>query len=592
MNPASDAKPAQQTQGLRSLWPYLHPYRRHLLQGVVLLVLTNGFEKTIPYFLKRAVDALGAGELSTVRNAALSVMGLAAVMTVTRITSRIRVFNVGRDIEFDLRNDILARLHTLGPSFFQRMPTGDTMSRAINDLSQVRAMVGFGLLNAVNAVVAYPMAIAFMVAMSPELTLWALLPYPLLVLTARWVGKAMFTRSTAQQRALGNLSTRVQEALSGVRVIRAFNNQEMQHERFDAANQQALDANMKLVVLRGIMWPLLMGIGAMGTLLVLWRGSAMVLDDKLSVGELIAFLAYGESLRWPTMGLGYILAVVQRGRASYARIREILDAEPEVVEVVSAQQPSGQGGLAVRGLSHAFGATPVLRDVSFEVPAKGSIAIVGRTGSGKSTLAALLPRLLSTGPGQVFLDGVDVTQLRVRALRKAVGYAQQEPFLFSDTIARNIGYALEDPYSEQALSRIRAAAKEACILDEIEELPAGFDTVVGERGVQLSGGQKQRIALARALLNEPTVLVMDDPLSAVDAKTETRILDAIERAGQGKTVVLVTNRVAAARRTERIVVLEQGRVVEQGSHTELLARDGLYASLARRQQLEAELSTL
>jgi ATP-binding cassette subfamily B protein len=310
------------------------------------------------------------------------------------------------------------------------------------------------------------------------------------------------------------------------------------------------------------------------------------------MGQLVAFLAYVESLRWPTMGLGYILAVVQRGRASYARVAQIMEAEPDVVQSAGARAPKGQGALRVEGLSFDYAGKRVLDGVSLEVPARGSLAIVGRTGSGKSTLAALLPRLLPTPHGAVFLDDDDVTELQLSPLRQSVGYAQQEPFLVSDTIYRNIGYGLDDPCAPGAAERIREAAREACILAEIEELPGGFDTVVGERGVQLSGGQKQRIALARALLNEPRVLVMDDPLSAVDARTEAAILDALERAGRERTVVLITNRTAAAARCQQVVVLDAGRVVERGDHASLLAQGGLYASIARRQQLEQELTAL
>ena len=472
------------------------------------------------------------------------------------------------------------------------MPTGETMSRAINDLAQVRAMVAFGLLNLVNSFLAYAIALVFMLGMSVELTLWALLPYPLVILSARWVGNAMYTRSRGAQEALGELAARVQETLSGIRVVRAFGIEPEQERIFERANQTALERNMSLVIIRGFMWPLLMGVGSLGTLLVLWRGTALVRDDVITVGELVAFLAYGELLRWPTMGLGYILSVIQRGRASWARILEVLEAEPDVIEREGAHPPRRVGDVVVKGLDFAFGQKQVLDDVSLRVPAGSSLAIMGRTGSGKSTLAALMPRLLATPPGSVYLDGDDVTDLQLRPLRRAVGYAQQDPFLFSNSIARNIGYRFDDPSAPEAMERIRAAAREASVLDEIEALPAGFATRVGERGVQLSGGQKQRIALARALLNEPTVLIMDDPLSAVDAKTESHILDALERAGEGRTVILITNRVAAAARCQDVLVLDDGRVVEHGSSEELLEAGGLYAQLAARQRLEQELSAL
>jgi ATP-binding cassette subfamily B protein len=571
----------------------VRPYRGRLLIGLLLLVVTNALDKSIPRLLQQAVDALLDGDLDTVQLFALLVVAFALGMGAARTASRVWIFNVGRDVEFDLRNLILAQLHRLGPSFFSHMPTGETMSRAINDLGQVRAMIAFGLLNLVNSLLAYGIALVFMMQMSRELTLWALLPYPLLIAASRWVGKAMYTRSQGAQEAVGELSARVQETLSGVRIVRAFAIEPEQERIFERANQKALEKNMSLVMIRGFMWPLLMGVGSLGTLLVLWRGTAMVRGGEISVGELVAFLAYSEQLRWPTMGLGYIMAVVQRGRAGWRRILDILDAEPEVVEALDAREPGDEGAVRVEGLRFAYdGGGAVLQDVDFQVPAGGSLAIVGRTGSGKSTLAALLPRLLPTPEASVFLDGDDVTELKLRPLRRAVGYAQQDPFLFSNTIARNIGYRFDDPYVPEAMEQVREAAAEASVLEEIESLPAGFRTVVGERGVQLSGGQKQRVALARALLNEPRVLIMDDPLSAVDAKTEAGILDALERAGQGRTVVLITNRVAAAARCDQVVVLDGGRVVERGTHQELCQGGGFYAQLAARQRLERELAAL
>jgi ATP-binding cassette subfamily B multidrug efflux pump len=472
------------------------------------------------------------------------------------------------------------------------MPTGETMSRAINDLSQVRALIGFGMLNAANSVVAYAFALAFMLSMSVELTVMAILPYPFLIICSRMIGQRLFRYSQAAQEALGKLASRVQETLSGIRIVRAFAGEDEQVARFEEANQNALKHNMALVTIRGLMWPFLLGVGSIGSLLVLWRGTAMVEAGTLSPGGLLAFLVYGEALRWPTMGLGYLLAVVQRGRASYARIAEILDAAPEVVEHPNARPPKKEGALEVKHLSFTLGERKVLDDVSFSAPAGTSLAIIGRTASGKSTLAALLPRLLATPAGSVFLDGDDVTDLQLRPLRRRIGYAQQEPFLFSSTVARNVGYLFEDPFAPESLEKIRSVAAEASVLDEIEGLPQGFRTVVGERGVQLSGGQKQRIALARALLSEPSVLVMDDPLSAVDAQTEVKILDALDRARRGRTLILITNRIAAAARCDQVVVLDAGKVVQRGTHASLVKEPGLYAALAARQQREQELASL
>ena len=580
---------------MKTLGSYLRPYWRSLAIGGAFLLLTNVVDKSIPWLLQHAIDALIAQDLTVVRNYALVVLVLAAVMWIVRILSRVYVFNVGRDVEFDLRNEIIDKVHTLGPSFFRRMSTGEIMSRATNDLGQLRLLVGFGALNVVNSLMAYVGAIALMAAISPRLTLLALVPYPAFILVARGFGKALYDRSRDAQAALGTLSDRAQENLAGVRVVRAFGLEPQQNARFEEANQDAIRANMRLVVTRGFMWPALMLIGSVGTLIVLWQGGAMILRNELTVGEFAAFNAYLASLVWPTLAFGYMLSVVQRGRASFERVREILDAQPDIADAEAPVAMRGQGAVRVASLDVTRDGTQVLHGVSLEVPAGGSLAIVGGIGSGKSTLAATLPRLLPTPPGTVFVDDQPVEALALRDLRQSVAYAQQEPFLFSTTIERNIAFGLgnDDSLSPSELrKRVRAAADEASILDEIDNMPGGFDTLVGERGVQLSGGQKQRISLARALLNAPRVLVLDDPLSAVDAKTEARILEALDRAGEGRTLILVTHRVAAAERMDQVVVLEAGRVVERGTHRELLATGGRYARMAARQALEAELSTL
>lgn len=578
----------------KTLGSYLRPYWRSLAVGGVFLVLTNVVDKSIPWILQRAIDALVAHELGAVRDYAVVVLGLAAVMWVVRIQSRVHVFNVGRDVEFDLRNEIIDKVHQLGPSFFRRMPTGEIMSRATNDLGQLRLLVGFGALNVVNSLLAYVGAIALMVAISPRLTAMALLPYPLFILVARGFGKALYDRSRDAQAALGTLADRAQENLAGVRVVRAFGLEPQQKERFEEANQGAIRANMRLVVTRGFMWPALMLIGSLGTLIVLFQGGRMILADELTVGQFAAFNAYLATLVWPTLAFGYMLSVVQRGRASFERVREILDAEPDIADPVEPVPMRGAGAVCVSGLEVERGGQPVLRDVSLEVPAGSSLAIVGGIGSGKSTLAATLPRLLPAPPATIFVDDQPVEALALRELRQTVAYAQQEPFLFSTSIERNISFGLgnDEPRPDELRRRVRAAAEEACILEEIDNMPAGLDTLVGERGVQLSGGQKQRIALARALLNAPRVLVLDDPLSAVDAKTESRILEALDRAGEGRTLILVTHRVAAAERMDQVVVLEAGRVIERGTHRELIEAGGPYARMAKRQALEAELSTL
>jgi ATP-binding cassette, subfamily B, multidrug efflux pump len=583
----------------RGLVAHLREHRGVLTGGALLLLVTNGFDKAIPWLLKIAVDAFSSDDVALAERTALGLVVIAALMMVTRTFSRVLIFNVARDVEFDLRSKILAALHRLGSSFFAKSSAGDIMSRATNDLGQVRLLLGFGALNLVNAVVAYVSALGLMIAISPMLTLVALAPYPLFLLATRFFVRRLYNVSQEQQKVLGKLAERAQEYLSGVRVVRAYAADTFEATRFEHVNREAVERTMAVVGLRALMSPVLMGIAAAGTLLVLYRGGLMVNEGTLTKGELLAFYAYLTQLVWPTMAAGYLLSILQRGRAAYARVREILDAEPDIHEapralslVERADGRLGRGALRISHLSFAYGARKVLEDVCFELPEGATLAIVGRTGSGKSTLAALLARLLPTPAGTVHLDGVDITELRLAELRKAVGYAPQEPFLFSTTVARNIGFSLEQPDSPEALERIREAASDAAILAELEQLPDGLDTVVGERGVQLSGGQKQRVALARALLREPSVLVLDDPLSAVDAKTERAILDALDRAAVGRTLILITSRTGAAARCDQILVLDQGRVVERGTHRELVRRGGAYAELVARQSLERELAAL
>jgi len=569
--------------------------RRHMptfVRGGVFLMAFNGIRAAIDLVLKRGVDDLHDSRFGDTSRVGIILVGLAVLAVVVRVQSRVVLFNVGRDVEYELRSAMLGKLHTLGPSFFRRMPVGEVMSRTTNDLAQVRLLFGFGALNVVNTVFAYVSALFVMVTLSPYLTLLSLSIYPPLILFTRWFSRSMFTRTRESQDALGAMSERVQSNLAGVRVVRSFALEEHEERRFGTVNRDYLEKSLGIARIRGAMMPIMGMLATLGTFVVFWRGGRMVVGREISPGDFVAFLSALARLAWPTMALGFMLAIVQRGRASFTRLAEVFVAEPEVVSGSAPAPATIKGALEVRDLSFKHGERVILDHVSFSVPAGRSVAIVGRTGAGKSTLASLLPRLLPVSRGSVFLDGNDVCELPLETVRNAIGYAQQDSFLFSTTVGRNVGFPLDDPDAPNALAKEETALADAFVLEEVQRFDGGLDTVVGERGVQLSGGQRQRIALARALLREPPILVLDDPLSAVDAKTEAAILEAIERQQRARTVVLITHRVAAASRCDEIVVLDEGRIVERGTHTELASRDGLYARFAKEQAVASELDDL
>lgn len=546
----------------------------------------------IDWLSKSAIDTVFGHDPSAVTRPALLMLALGVVAFVTRVASRWFIFNAGRDAEYELRALLLHRLHRLGTAFYRTMSAGEIMSRSTGDLQQVRLLLGFGILNVINVVFAFASAFQVMATISGRLTLVSFVMMPPMMWATRTFGRRMFVRTRENQETLGKLSEVVQTNLAGVRVVRSFALERRERRRFDVANQAYLEASLGLARIRGLLAPIAGAIGATGTLAFFWYGASLLGKGVLTKGDFFAFwLAYGR-MTWPIIALGFSVSIVQRGRAGYVRLKAIFDAEPEVTDGPRPALHDVRGSLAVRGLTFAYGEHRVLEDVSFEVPAGGSLAIVGKTGAGKSTIAMLLSRLLPTPEKTVYLDGVDVCELPLVSVRETIGYAQQDAFLFSTTVSRNIGFCLDDAEAPESDLRVREAAREAQVLEETLSLPEQFDTVVGERGVQLSGGQKQRIALARALVREPVVLVLDDPLSAVDSKTEAAILDAIDRQASSRTVVLVTHRVAAASRCDRIVVLDEGRVVAEGTHEELVRQGGLYAAFAAEQSAKNALEEL
>lgn len=570
-------------------------FRRHLPAYLLGTVVLAGFQLSmnrIDWLTKAAIDTIFGATPENAWRPASIILGLAVVAFVTRVASRYFIFNAGRDVEYEMRALLLHRLHQLGSAFYRKMPAGEIMSRATNDLGQVRLLYGFGVLNVVNVLFAFTSALQIMLSISWRLTLASFVMLPILVLVTRSFSKQMFTRTRVNQDALGRLSSLAQANLAGVRVVRSFALEERELERFRKSNDEYLEASLSLARLRGSMIPMLGAASAVSVLVFFIYGANLLLvpvsDGGITKGGFFAFQLALARMTWPIIALGFSLSILQRGRACFIRLQEIFETKPEI-ESGTEHAPEGRGGLRVAGLSFAYGDRKVLDGVDFEVAPGRSLAIVGKTGAGKSTLALLLARLLPTPRGEVFLDGVDVCDLDLGDLRTILGYAQQDAFLFSTTVSRNVAFALDDPDSPEAIERVRGAAREAQVLEEAMSLPEGFDTVVGERGVQLSGGQRQRIALARALIWEPRILLLDDPLSAVDAKTEAAILEAIERQAKKRTVLLVTHRVAAASKCDAIVVLDRGKIVDRGTHDELVARPGIYKDFADEQRAMSEL---
>jgi ATP-binding cassette subfamily B protein len=574
-------------------------FRRHGPQYIVGTLTLGVFQlamNRIDWKSKAAIDAVFGPAPATAWKPAAVMLLLAVAAFVARVASRWFVFNAGRDAEYELRFELLRKLHQLGTAFYRKMPAGEIMSRSTSDLQQVRLLFGFGILNVVNVVFAFASALQIMLGMSPKLTLACLVNLPLVALVSRTVSRRMFLRMRENQAALGHMSDVLQGNLAGVRVVRSFALEERERRRFEQTNREYLDASLALAKLRGSFGPVIGSVAAIGVIIFFWYGSTMLLRGSgqggFTQGSFFAFWNAFARMTWPMISIGFAVSVVQRGRAGFARLRDVFDAEPEVVDGPRRAPKHVGGSLTVDNLTFFHGARVVLDHVSLKVTPGESLAIVGRTGSGKTTLAMLLARLLPTPSGAVRIDGIDVCELPLASLRSAIGYAQQDAFLFSTTVSRNIGFALDDPDTSAAQERIREAAREAQVLEEALSLAEGFDTVVGERGVQLSGGQKQRIALARALVWEPKILILDDPLSAVDAKTESSILAAIERQAAARTVLLITHRVAAAARCDRVIVLDEGKVVEQGTHDELTRAGGIYAAFAVEQQMASELEEI
>jgi ATP-binding cassette, subfamily B, multidrug efflux pump len=579
-------------KSLRPLFPYLKRYRTGFAWGALCVLLLNGLWVLFPQVLRRAVDDLNSGVTTQkLGRYALAIVALVLAKGLFQFLTRWIVIGISRDIEFDLRNDLFQQLERLSHSFYQRTRTGDVMARATNDLNAVRALLGPAIMYTANTLVFTAMALVFMFQISPKLTLYAFLPLPIASIVIQYFGRQIHDRFEKIQAMFSEISARAQENFSGARVIRAYVQEEPEIRAFETANREYISRSLHLVRLMGMLWPTLELMLGIAVVLVLWLGGREVLQNHITTGQFVAFLTYITQLTWPVIALGYVINLFQRGTASLGRIHEIMTAVPEIAdtpEVAAAGPPEREiaGAIEFRNLNFSYEGTPVLHDINLRIPAGTSLAIVGPTGSGKTTLVNLIPRVYDTDPGSVLIDGIPIRSFPIDFLRANIGFVPQETFLFSDTIRENIAFGKNDATDAQ----IRAAADAANIATDIEGFPDGFQTIVGERGITLSGGQKQRTAIARAILRNPRVLILDDALSSVDTHTEEKILNHLREVMRGRTTIFISHRVSTVQNADRIAVLYGGRIVEYGTHDELLERRGYYADLYDKQLLEEELA--
>jgi ATP-binding cassette subfamily B protein len=580
----------------RRLLAYMLRYRAKFAIGLLCGVVATAAALTAPWILKRAIDDLEGGVTADkIHYYAALMLLVAAGGGVFRFLVRRIIVGVSRDLEYELRNDFFAHLQRLDLAYFQHHRTGDLMSRATNDLSAIRMMIGPAVMYAANTMLTFTVAIILMLSINPRLTLISLIPLPLVTVSVKYFGDIIHRRFERIQDQLSEISAITQETLSGVRVVRAYRQEAFETERFRLANEEYVRRNKALIVVQGIYDPsmgLLMGIGA---LLVLWLGGREVVAGRMTVGELVAFNAYLMLLSWPMIAFGWVTSLIQRGTASWKRMLEIMDTPPAITDAEATREITSvadiKGRIEFRHLTFSYGDQVILRDISAVLPAGTTTAIVGSTGSGKSTLLNLLPRLHNPPPGTVFIDGVDVRHIPLQVLRGALGFVPQEPFLFGITIAENIAFGVE-PRASNPESRVlvEQAAQVARLDKDVSSFPRGYETTVGERGITLSGGQKQRTAIARALLTDPKILVLDDAMSAVDTYTEEEILGRLAGVMEQRTSIIVSHRVSTVRNADQILVLDEGRIVERGTHDTLVACNGLYAELHHKQLLEEELA--
>jgi len=564
--------------------------RWQILIGLITLTIVDVLQLLIPRVVKYAIDDLTLGTISSSRLVvyALEIVALAVGIGGFRYVWRFLLLGSSRQIERSLRNRLFLHLQTLSSSYFQRMKVGDLMAHATNDVDAVRMAIALGLVFLVDTVILGVMTISFMIYIHPMLTLYALLPMPLITVIAFLFSRLIHHRFEMVQKSFASLTERVREAISGVRIIRAYVQEKVEREKLSRLSQDYVQKNVSVTKAHGMFLPFILFLSNLSMVIVLYIGGRLTIFQAITPGDFVAFMSYLGIFAWPMMALGWAINIVQRGVASMERLNRVLAEAPGISDSRGTDGLEKLGGrIEFRGL-HFFsenGGGPLLEDIHLAVRTGEKIVIVGRTGAGKTILCNLMVRLLEPPERSLFLDGIEIHQIPLRILRRSIGYVPQETFLFSDTIRENIAYGRLDAKEEE----IEEAARIAQIQEEILSLPEGWNTLVGERGVTLSGGQRQRVAIARAILMDPAILILDDALSSVDIQTEEKILEEIDKSLRGKTIILVTHRIAPLRRADRIVVLNEGRIAEIGDHPTLLARGGIYTHLYWRSKLQEEL---